>query len=87
MSDVQSGCQAAGKETAQIELTEAQQRQLDRAGWPPQVHDPRTGEPFVLIHQELFERVRVILAQDDEIGAIEEMVPLVSEADSAEENA
>ena len=43
-----------------IELTEQQQRDIARAGWPPEVANPPTGETFVLIHREMFERVRAL---------------------------
>lgn len=62
-----------------IELTEEQQRDIRAAGWPPQVTNPKTGEVFVLIHQEMFERVRAILEVEDEISDVEEMYPLAAE--------
>lgn len=67
-----------------IELTEEQQRELERSGWPPAVANPKTGETFVLLHKELFERVRAILEEEDEIEAIREMHPIVSSALDAE---
>jgi hypothetical protein len=75
----------AAKEQAMIELTEQQQREIQKAGWPPQVANPRTGETFVLIHQEMFERVRALLEQEDEIAAVEEMYPLATEALGADD--
>jgi hypothetical protein len=62
-----------------IELTDQQQRENAQAGWPPQVANPRTGETFVLIHQEMFERVRRLLEQEDAIADVEEMYPLTAE--------
>jgi hypothetical protein len=70
----------AGKETAMIELTEQQRRQIREMGWPPEVRDPQTGETFVLIHKEMFQRVRAVLEAEDEIADIEEMYPLATEA-------
>lgn len=70
-----------------IELTEKQWRELAASGWPPEVMDPKTGETFVLIHKELFERVRVVLEAEDEIPAIEEMDPLANEVFNAEDTA
>jgi hypothetical protein len=70
-----------------IQLTEQQQREIREAGWPPRVIDPQTGETFVLIHQEMFERVRAILEREDEIAAVEEMYPLSSEASDASDTA
>jgi hypothetical protein len=62
-----------------IELTEQRQRESAQAGWPPQVANPRTGETFVLIHREMFERVRGLLEQEDAIAEVEEMYPLTAE--------
>jgi hypothetical protein len=70
----------AGKETAMIELTDQQRREIRESGWPPEVKDPRTGETFVLIHKEMFERVRAMLEAEDEIADIEEMYPLAAGA-------
>jgi hypothetical protein len=70
-----------------IQLTEQQQREIREAGWPPLVMDPQTGETFVLIHQEMFERVRAILEQQDEIAEVEEMYPLSAEAIDASDTA
>jgi hypothetical protein len=67
------------KEATMIEVTEQQQRELAEAGWPPRVLNPATGETFVLIHAEMFERVRAVLEEQDEIAAVEEMYPLASE--------
>jgi hypothetical protein len=68
-----------------IELTEQQRRELRAAGWPQRVVNPDTQEQFVLLHAEMYERVRALLEQEDEIGAVEEMYPLVSEALDAKE--
>lgn len=62
-----------------IELTVQQQREIRQTGWPPEVKDPQTGETFVLIHREMFDRVRAILEREDGIADVEEMVPLSSE--------
>ncbi len=71
-----------------IELTEQQQQDLaGRHEYPPRLINPRTRETFVLLHAELYERVRAILEEEDDIAAIEETYPLVSEvldADSQE---
>jgi hypothetical protein len=75
----------APEETVMIELTEQQQRELAEAGWPPRVLNPRTQETFVLLRAEMFERVRAILEEEDEIATVEEMYPLVSEALNAGE--
>lgn len=39
-----------------IELTEQQRRELDRPG-PTFVRDPASGETFVLVRQDVYERV------------------------------
>ena len=70
-----------------IELTEQQLRDLAQAGWPPEVVHPNTGEHFVLIPKDLFERVRAILEEEDEIADVEEMYPLTAEVLDADEAA
>jgi hypothetical protein len=67
-------------DNAMIELTEQQQRELSEAGWPPRMIDPTTGESFVLLHAEMFERVRALLEVEDELESVREMQPLVNEA-------
>jgi hypothetical protein len=62
-----------------MELTSEQRQQIKDSGWPPCFHDPVTGECFLLIHRELFERVKGTLEKEDEISEIEAMYPLVSE--------
>lgn len=62
-----------------IELTEQQIGELKKAGWPPEAKNPETGQTFVLIHRDMFERVRAILEKEDEIAEIEAMYPLVNE--------
>jgi hypothetical protein len=74
------------KETGMIELSEQQLKALtQRQEFPPRVVNPRTKEVFVLIHEEMFERVRNLLEQEDELGAVEEMLPLAAEALDAED--
>jgi hypothetical protein len=68
------------KEGAMIELTDKQQRELAAAGWPPRVLNPQTRETFVLLHAEMYERVRAILEAEDELDGVREMQPLVNEA-------
>jgi hypothetical protein len=63
-----------------IELTEQQRQALERSGWPHLVVNPTTQETFVLIRVEMYERVRAVLEEEDEIAAVEEMYPLVNEA-------
>ncbi len=62
-----------------IELTEQQIQELKQCGWPPEAKITETGETFVLIHREMFERVRAILEKEDEIEDVEEMNRLGSE--------
>jgi hypothetical protein len=68
-----------------IELTEQQQRELREMGWPPRVLNPGTQETFVLLPAAMYERVRALLEEQDEIADVEEMYPLVNEALDAEE--
>jgi hypothetical protein len=70
----------AEKEKTMIEFTGEQQRWMQEEGWPPRAVNPGTGEEFVLLHAGLFERVRQVLEVEDEVAAIEEMYPAVSEA-------
>jgi hypothetical protein len=70
-----------------IELTAEQRREMAKSGWPPEVTDRQTGETFVLIHRELFERVRAILEQEDGIADVEEMYPLATEVLDSEDTA
>ena len=70
-----------------IELTEQQRQELQGLAWPPRVLDPKTQETFVLLRVEMYERVRAILEEEDDLAAIEEMYPLVNEAlDAGEEH-
>ena len=62
-----------------IELTEQQQRELREGGWPPRVRNPATAETFVLLHMDMFERVRALLEAEDDIAAVEEMSSLAGE--------
>ncbi len=68
-----------------IQLTEEQRRTLAQAGWPPEVTNPATGEVFVLIHKEMFDRVHAVLAREDEIAEVEEMYRLAAEVLDAED--
>ena len=70
-----------------IELTAKQQRQALEEGqeFPPQVINPRTKETYVLLHTELYERVRGLLEEEDEIASVRETYPLVSKILDAEE--
>ena len=62
-----------------IELTEDQQCALDVSPeFPPRIIHPRTGESYVLLHAEMYERVRAILEQEDDIAAVRETYPLVN---------
>ena len=46
-----------------IELTEQQQQEL--AGPEPRAIDPRTGETYVLVRKETYERLKALLALDN----------------------
>lgn len=43
-----------------IELTEQQRRELDNPG-PPLARDQKTGETFVLVRQDVYEKVRKLV--------------------------
>jgi hypothetical protein len=43
-----------------IELTEEQQRELEKAE-PAKLRDPRTDETYVLVRADLYERMRAII--------------------------
>jgi hypothetical protein len=49
------------KENAMIELTEAQTRALDTGPQPAVAVDPRTGQEYLLIRREIYEKVRLTL--------------------------
>jgi hypothetical protein len=69
-----------------IELNAEQQRAL--AGgqeYPPRIFNPQTNESFVLIHAELYERIRPILEEEDEIRAIRETYAAVDKVLDAED--
>jgi hypothetical protein len=44
-----------------IELTEQQRQDLDAAEQPPVVLDPRTGQEYLLIRRELYDKVQALL--------------------------
>ena len=69
-----------------VELTEEQRQKIKNACWPPELSDPETGEVFVLLHKEMFERVRAVLEHEDEIEEVESMYPLTSEVLGAEDS-
>jgi hypothetical protein len=69
-----------GKETMMIELTEQQAQAIAAAGnTPPIVVDPKTKTSYVLVRQDLFERL-ADQAYDDSPWTDEEMELLAWEA-------
>jgi hypothetical protein len=69
-----------------IELTAEQQQALaEVAEFPPRVVHPGTGESYVLLHAEMYERVRAILESEDELAAVRETYPLMSAVLDAED--
>jgi hypothetical protein len=52
-----------GKELAMIELTEQQRMELSAA--VPTVIDPQTGESYILVRRETYERFKALLALED----------------------
>jgi hypothetical protein len=68
-----------------IELTTEQLRALEEHHeFPPRVTNSRTKETYVLLPAEMYERVRALLEEEDEIGSVRETYPLVSRALDAE---
>ena len=62
-----------------LELNAEQRKSLaDRHDFPPRILNPETNETYVLIHAELYERVRPILEAEDDIAAVRETYPLVA---------
>jgi hypothetical protein len=49
------------KEAAMIELREDQLQALDAPEQPPVAIDPRTGQQYLLIRREIYEKVRGFL--------------------------
>jgi hypothetical protein len=50
-------------ETVMIELTEQQRQELSVP--EPVARDPQTGQTYILVRQETYERLRTILALED----------------------
>jgi len=48
-----------------IQLREEQLQALDSSRQPPVAVDPRTGQSYVLMRQEAYERQKGLLAMDD----------------------
>lgn len=69
-----------------IELTEQQQREIEQESWPACAVNPSTQEKFVLLPAQMWERLRSLLEEQDEIAAVEETYPLVSEVLDADES-
>lgn len=44
-----------------IELTESQAKALDDSQQPPVVVDPRTGQEYLLIRRDVYEKVKAVL--------------------------
>ena len=44
-----------------IELTETQAKALDSQQQPPVAIDPRTGEEYLLIRRDVYDKVRAVL--------------------------
>jgi hypothetical protein len=49
------------KENAMIELTPEQTKALDAPVQPVTVVDPRTGQEYLLIRREIYDKVRLML--------------------------
>jgi hypothetical protein len=64
-----------------IELTDEQRQELGKEE-PARVRDPRTNDTYVLVRSEVYERLRVLLA-DDTVYTTAEMVDKVMAEDDA----
>ncbi len=64
------------KDNAMIELTEHQRQELSATD-PPQVLDPETGKIYMLVHADVYERVKALLEEDFRV--IGEMVDRLME--------
>jgi hypothetical protein len=51
----------AGKEAAMIELTEQQRQALNGQEQPSVVVDPQTGQEYLLVRREWYEKMQAIL--------------------------
>jgi hypothetical protein len=70
-----------GKEQVMIELTEEQCRGL---GTPePVAIDPKTKQTYVLVPEAIYQRVRNLLSNDEDIVATGEMVDRIMAEDDA----
>jgi hypothetical protein len=49
------------KENALIQLTPEQTRALDTPPQPVEVIDPRTGQEYLLIRREIYDKIRLML--------------------------
>jgi hypothetical protein len=61
-----------------IELTEQQQQALEaQQGEPPRVVNPRTQETYVLVPAALYDRMKELLEEEEELREVREMYPHV----------
>src|SRR5207247_1769935 len=68
------------KEPNMIELTVDQQQALaEHAETPPRAIDPRTRDTYVLIKQEVYDRVKSLFVETDDQQALAEIYPHVME--------
>jgi hypothetical protein len=51
-----------GKEATMIELTEQQLQAAEREGPPPVLINPKTGEEFVLVRKQVYDRMQQWMA-------------------------
>jgi hypothetical protein len=56
----------AEKEQAMIELTTEQVRAVETSANPPEMVNPRTGEAFILLRKDIYERIRQVIAETNE---------------------
>jgi hypothetical protein len=68
-----------GKENPMIELTKTQHLALEQNGGPPRVRDPETNTTYVLVREEVYERMKNLLYDDSELD-VRHAYPLMDEA-------
>jgi hypothetical protein len=67
-----------------IELTEEQLQALARQE-TPEVLDPRTRTPYVLVRKDVYQRLRGLLEDEEDVRATAELVDKLMAADDADD--
>ena len=68
-----------------IELTEQQRQAVAQAiEAPPVVVDPISQATYVLLRTDVYERLRILMEQDEELSVVREMYPHIWEVMKAD---